>query len=144
MVTVHASCVDLGGAAVLIRGPSGSGKSDLALRLIDTGGMLVADDQVALERRDGVLAARAPEPLRGRIEVRGVGIVSAPSVPVARVSMIVDLADPAAIERLPEPSFDTLEGHRLPVVRIAPFEASAPAKVRFALAAALAEELGFA
>jgi len=58
--------------------------------------------------------------------------------------MIVDLADPAAIERLPEPSFDTLEGHRLPVVRIAPFEASAPAKVRFALAAALAEELGFA
>lgn len=144
MVMIHATCVDLGGAAVLLRGPSGSGKSDLALRLIDIGARLVADDQVIIERQDGILAAKAPAQLEGKMEVRGLGILQVPSIPVARLALIVDLVLPAMIERLPDPAHETIEGCSLARVQITPFEASAVAKVRFALAASLAHTLGVA
>ena len=70
---VHATCVAIGDRAVLLCGPSGSGKSDLALRLIDGGAQLVADDQVVLRAEGGRIVARAPEALAGRMEVRGIG-----------------------------------------------------------------------
>ena len=130
MIRVHASCVDFGHAAVLLRGASGAGKSDLALRLIDRGALLVADDQVELEVRRGELWARPPAALAGKIEVRGAGIVEAPHVAKARVRLVVDLATKEEIERLPEPVACELEGVRLPLIRLSAFEASAPAKLR--------------
>lgn len=135
---VHASCVDLGGAAVLLRGASGSGKSDLALRLIDAGGHLVADDQVLLSAVDGVLSARAPATIAGQMEVRGLGILRAPALPIARVALVFDLVAADAIPRMPEACSVAYFGIVLPLIMIAPFEASAAAKVRFALARELA------
>lgn len=130
--TVHATCVAIDGAGVLIRGPSGAGKSDLALRLIDRGAMLVADDQVELARRGGGLWARAPARLRGRLEVRGLGIVELPAADGAQLALVVDLSAPEEIERLPEDGRATVAGVELRRLRLAPFEASAPAKLRLA------------
>jgi len=128
----HATCVAIDGAGVLIRGPSGSGKSDLALRLIDRGAALVADDQVVLEARDGGLWASAPGRLRGRLEARGLGIVELPWLDAVRLVLVVDLVAAGAVERLPEADSVTVAGAALPRLRLAPFEASAPAKLRLA------------
>jgi len=130
---VHATCVAIDGGGVLLRGPSGSGKSDLALRLVDGGAVLVADDQVVIRRDGGTLVATAPERLSGRLEVRGVGICELAAAASAPLRLIVDLAAPAAIERLPRPAEDGYLGIALPLIAIAPFEVSAPAKVRLAV-----------
>ena len=135
MMRVHATSVALGGDGILLRGPSGSGKSDLALRLIDAGARLVADDQTELERIGAVLEMRAPATIAGRLEVRGLGIMRVPSVAVAPLRLVVDLVAPEAVERLPEPEFCTLLGVSLPLLRLAPFAASAAAKLRLALSA---------
>ena len=134
MLIVHATCVAHAGRAVLLCGPSGSGKSDLALRLIDGGAELVADDQVVLRNEDGRLIARAPEALAGRMEVRGIGIVAVAHVASAPVALAVDLVAPAAVERMPEPAFRSFLDRSVPLIALAPFEASAPAKIRIALA----------
>jgi HPr kinase/phosphorylase len=136
---VHATSVAIGERAVLLRGPSGSGKSDLALRLIDAGARLVADDQTRIWRDGDVLLACAPESIAGLIEVRGVGIVRVESVPVARLALIADLVAVQHVERLPEPRSETIFGLAIPRVALAPFEASAPIKLRLALAAATGE-----
>ena len=138
---VHGTCVALKAGrrwhGVLLRGPSGSGKSDLALRLIGEGARLVADDQTRLVRKGRALVATVPESLKSMMEVRGVGIVTLgrtqtlSSVPLR---LLVDLADPQRIERMPEPAQETLEGIDLPLLALAPFEASAGAKLRLALA----------
>ena len=138
---VHATCVALrprGGAwrAILLRGPSGAGKSDLALRLIEAGARLVADDQTELVRRGKAVIATSPARIAGLIEARGVGIVKlARDQLVARapVALLVDLAPPERIARLPEPAREDLLGLDLPVLMLAPFEASASAKLRLAL-----------
>ena len=131
---IHASCIAVDGRAVLLRGPSGSGKSDLALRLIDAGAVLVADDQVMVEAVGGVLFANPPELLAGKIEVRGVGIVEGQSWRRAPVALVVDLVDPDRVDRLPEPQTCFLEGVELPCFSLAAFEASAPVKIRRAIA----------
>ena len=121
---------------MLLRGPSGAGKSDLALRLVETGGRLVSDDRTELARRGRNVFATAPARIAGLIEVRGVGIVQLPRdqlVKQAPVLLLVDLAPAERIERLPEPARETLLGVDLPVVSLAPFEASASAKLRLAL-----------
>ena len=97
---IHASCVAIDGRAVLITGPSGSGKSGLALRLMACGAALVADDQTELFLDDRRLMARAPDALRGMIEARGVGLLRAPALDEAEVALTVDLATPET-ERLP-------------------------------------------
>ena len=135
MVLVHASCVALEGGGVLLRGAPGAGKSDLTLRLIEGGARLVADDQVALTSRGGMLLAAPPARTAGLLEVRGIGIVSMEFVPQCPVHLVVDLAPPEAIERMPDAATVTLSGHRVRRVALAPLEASAPAKVRLALAA---------
>ncbi|WP_044560588.1 HPr kinase/phosphorylase [Azospirillum sp. B4] len=137
MIRVHATCVSVGGAGVLLRGPSGSGKSDLALRLVDAGARLVADDQVILTADASLplLTATAPRRLAGLIEVRGVGILPAPSVPSAPVRLVVDLVAATAVPRLPDADLLTLAGVPLPRVALWPFAASAPAALRLALAA---------
>ena len=131
MIRVHATAVARGGQAVLLFGPPGSGKSDLALRLIDRGWTLVADDQVELVEHEGRLLASPPPTIAGRIEVRGVGIVRRPYTSGVAVALALDLAAPP--ERLPEPAFRDVAGVAIPCLALAPFDASAPLKVEAAL-----------
>jgi len=141
-IQIHASCVAIGATGVLLRGPSGSGKSDLALRLIDGGARLVADDRVDLVRDPdaaGVLAA-APAALAGLIEVRGLGIVRLPAVARARLGLVVDLCTAAEMPRLPEPRRCDYLGVALPLLALAPFKVSATAKLRLA-ARALTDDI---
>lgn len=138
MVSLHATCVSLAGAGVLLRGPSGAGKSDLALRLIDGGALLIADDRVELEEKDGRVHARAPRELAGLLEVRGVGILPVPHAADAPLALVADLVGSGEADRLPEPQTVLLCGLPVPRVAIAPFEASAPAKLRLAASAAAA------
>lgn len=133
MEQVHATTVDLDGQGVMLRGPSASGKSDLGLRLIDAGAQLVADDRTDLILSGDAVRASAPKELAGRIEVRGVGIVTIAAVAETRLALIVDLVDAGDVQRLPETEMVEVLGVTLPLVRLAAFEASAPAKVRTAL-----------
>lgn len=135
MIKVHATCVEWGGGAVLLRGPPGSGKSDLGLRLIDGGSRLVADDQVQLDVLQGRLVASAPPAIARKIEVRGLGVIDLAedkTAPAANVVLIADLVA-GDVARLPEPEHCALAGVDLPVLQLRPFEASAAAKVRTAL-----------
>jgi serine kinase of HPr protein (carbohydrate metabolism regulator) len=134
MILVHGTTVAVEGAGVLLRGPSGSGKSDLALRLIDGGARLVADDQTELTRVTEGLVARSPASIAGRMEVRGVGILRVPTLPSALLRLVIDLVAPERVERLPEPQFCDYLQCSVPLLMVAPFEASAAAKIRLALA----------
>ena len=132
-LTIHATAVALDGVAVLLRGPPGSGKSDLALRLIEAGARLIADDQTVLSRRGGRLFAAPPATIAGRLEVRGLGIVALDHVADIAVALVFDLVAAAAIERLPAPATVELLNVRLPLMRLDPAAASAAAKVRLAV-----------
>jgi serine kinase of HPr protein (carbohydrate metabolism regulator) len=131
---VHGTAVALAGRGVLLRGRPGAGKSDLALRLIDRGARLVADDRVDVSVRRGRAIAAAPRVLAGLIEARGVGVVSVPRRARAEIVLVVDLTGRERVERMPEAGRCVLAGVRLPRIRLAPFEASAPIKIRLALA----------
>lgn len=123
--TLHASCVARDGHGVLLLGGSGSGKSDLALRLLDRGFRLVADDRVALV--DG--EAAPPAGLAGLLEVRGLGILRVEAVFPAKLALVVDLGAPG--ERLPAPaSHPTLH---LPLLHLSPWQHSAPLRVEIGL-----------
>lgn len=130
--TLHASCVAIDGRAVLIEGRSGEGKSDLALRLIDRGAMLVSDDYTICTRTDGALLGSAPANIAGKIEVRGIGVIDMPHqdrVPVALLVTILE--DPP---RMPEaPKKRRIAGIDIPEVALAALEPSAPVKVELAL-----------
>jgi serine kinase of HPr protein (carbohydrate metabolism regulator) len=130
--TVHATCVAIGERGVLIRGPSGSGKSDLALRLIDRGARLVSDDYTILSERGGRLSACAPERIAGKLEVRGVGILDLAPAADVPVCLVADLGQ--VPERLPDAHGETsLLGTVLPALPLAALEASAPLKLEQAL-----------
>ncbi len=138
---LHATCVALDGRGgplgVLLRGASGAGKSDLALRLIDRGARLVADDQCEVTIEDSGagprLIARAPAEIAGVLEVRGLGLAEVPSLAQAPVALIVDLVAPEAVERLPGAAAEKILGVDLPRLALDPFEAAAPAKLDLAL-----------
>lgn len=130
---IHGTAVAHNGVALLLRGASGAGKSDLALRLIDAGWMLVSDDQTLLEARDGQLIAKAPATISGKIEVRGLGLRDVPALAEAPVAMLVDLVAAAQIERLPEPQEESLCGISVRSFAVDPFAVSAVAKLRHAL-----------
>ena len=132
---VHGTAIAIDGGAVLIRGPSGAGKSDLAVRLIDAGAQLVADDQALLRRAGARITVTAPAAIRGLLEIRGLGILRLPALDEAPLALIVDLAAPEALERLPEGAAEEVLGCRVPRLALAPFEASAAAKLRLALRA---------
>ncbi len=135
MEQVHASCVAIDGLGVLIRGVPGSGKSDLAARLIDQGGRLVADDRVDLAARDGALVASAPAAIAGLLEVRGIGVLRIPHLTEAAIGLVIDMVGGDDVERVPEPAFCDYMGVAVPLLRLWPFEPSAAAKIRFAVAA---------
>ncbi len=107
--TLHATCVAIGDRGLLILGPSGAGKSSLALRLISLGAALVADDQTTLTVETGRLVARCPSPIRSLIEVRGLGLLRAPTVKAATIALVVDLGK-AEDQRLPPPRRFTILG----------------------------------
>ncbi len=130
--TVHASCVAMDGKAVLISGPSGSGKSDLALRLIDRGFTLVSDDQTFLRKSGDRLLASAPATIAGKLEIRGIGIVDMPAASDVPVSLLVELT--SEIQRLPDDSRERMVlGLPLPLISVDATTASAPSKVALAL-----------
>ncbi len=115
MLTLHASAVAFDGRAALITGASGSGKSSLALELIALGGVLVADDQVEINVREEGVWLSAPQPLAGRIEARGIGILQVPSAP-ARAVVVIDM-DTVEAERLPPERAVTVAGATFPLLR---------------------------
>ncbi|KQN33214.1 aldolase [Sphingomonas sp. Leaf38] len=128
---LHATTVAIDGVAVMIEGVSGSGKSDLALRLIDRGASLVSDDQTLVVRSGKILLARAPATIAGRLEVRGLGILAMPHVEDVPVGLLVSLD--AAIDRMPERRLRRIAGIDVRQVAVDPFHASAPIKVELAL-----------
>ena len=130
MTITHATCVALGDAGVLIRGPSGSGKSDLALRLIDQGAMLVSDDYCDMRIYGGHVVARAPKEIEGKIEVRGYGIVDTPFHSTIRIRLVVDLVKKENIDRLPETQTCMIENIMIPHLSLDPNTPSAAAKIR--------------
>jgi serine kinase of HPr protein (carbohydrate metabolism regulator) len=131
--TIHASCVAINGRAVLIEGRSGEGKSDLALRLIDRGAVLVSDDQTVCHRQDGKLLASPPATIAGRIEVRGLGILEMPHIERAPVALLIVILD--APPRFPEDTRKRrIAGVDVPVLALAALEPSAPIKTELALA----------
>ena len=130
--TIHASCVAIKGRAVLIEGRSGEGKSDLALRLIDRGAVLVADDQTVCQRQAGKLLASPPTTIAGRIEVRGLGIIEMPHVERVPVALLIVILD--APPRFPEDARKRrIAGIDVPVLALAALEPSAPIKTELAL-----------
>ena len=135
MIRIHGTAIALGGEGVLLRGPSGSGKSDLALRLIDGGARLIADDQTELRDIGGAPRLSAPAAIAGRMEIRGLGIVPVPYQASAPLRLVVDLCPPDAIERMPEPGQCRFFDYDIALIALAPFEASATAKLRAALKA---------
>jgi len=133
MALHHGTVVGFMGRGILLRGAPGSGKSDLALRLIAIGAELVADDQVELTAGAEGLIARVPETIAGLIEVRGLGIRSLPHQTRMPVRLIVDLVAPDAVERMPEPTLEIIDGIAVPRLSLDPFELSAPLKLLLGL-----------
>lgn len=131
--TLHATAVAIDGRGVMLLGPPGSGKSDLALRLIDRGGLLIADDQTVLALQAGQIILSHTGILQGQLEVRGVGILEMPSIGAAPLSLVIQCDD--APERLPEPEHQSWLGVLIPVLRLSLNEASAPIKLERALSA---------
>ena len=142
-ILLHATCVAIGGHGVLIMGPPGSGKSDLALRLIDGAGCgigtelltakLVSDDQTMVMRRGDRLIGSAPEAIAGKLEIRGLGIVELQYQAESELSLAVTLTP--EIERMPVAAEQACDiyGVRLSAVCIEPESPSAPARIRAAL-----------
>ncbi len=131
--------MDIAGLGVLLRGPSGIGKSDLALRLLEPcasiRARLVADDRFILEKIDGGLVASAPPPLYGMLEVRGLGLIKVDAGKSVPLRLVVDLVAHCKIERMPdfEQSRVLLEGVELPFLKMHAFDASAPARLKIAV-----------
>jgi HPr kinase/phosphorylase len=130
---LHGTCVALGEEGLLLLGKPGSGKSDLALRLIDEGGLLVADDQVRVAPRGASLIASAPPALAGLLEIRGIGIIRTAAKPEVELTVVIQLEKEALIDRLPEEESHDILAVALPLYRIDPTAASATARARAAL-----------
>jgi serine kinase of HPr protein (carbohydrate metabolism regulator) len=131
---IHASCVAVEGKAVLLAGAPGIGKSDLALRLIDAGAVLVADDQTLLHCTGGVLCASPPDSLRGMMEIRHIGLIHIPFVSAVPVMLYVDLATAdEELLRMPDDNVVFLLDRNVQRLRLPALAMSTPAKIRAAL-----------
>jgi len=139
---VHGTCVAFGKRAALLRGPSGGGKSDLALRFLALSGegserpLLVADDQVLVAPNGhGGLVASAPATIAGKIEVRGLGIIEVPALGQAELALVCDLVGTKEVPRMPPHPWErtVIAGVPVRLIKLDPFEASAPLKLKMAL-----------
>ena len=130
---IHATVISIDSSAIALRGPSGSGKSDLGLRLISDGAILVADDRCDLSITKDTITAAAPIEIAGIFEVRGLGIFRLDYLERARLRLVVDLCEPYMVERMPKKEQCIDWGIPIPLVRLTPFEASAANKVQIAL-----------
>lgn len=130
-LTLHVGCVAIGGRGVLIAGESAAGKSDLGIRLIDRGAVLVSDDYTILHAEGGRLIAAPPPTIAGKLELRGVGIVERPFAADVPVALLVDLG--LTPVRLPEPAKREIAGVLIPAISLNGLEPSAPIKVEAAL-----------
>lgn len=135
-LNIHASCVRLGRSGVLLLGPSGSGKSDLALRLMGKGARLVSDDRTELFLKGRMLYARPPRALAGLLEIAGLGVITQPHAAQTAIKLAVQLGIPA--QRLPKPRHYTapapLAQHApVPLIALDGFQASAPDRIGAAL-----------
>ncbi|MCK5424439.1 MAG: HPr kinase/phosphatase C-terminal domain-containing protein [Emcibacter sp.] len=137
MTLTHATGILFEGKGVLIMGPSGSGKSDLALRLMAQGAELIGDDYVEVSRqKDGRLIMTVPATIAGKMEVRNVGILEVAFRPTAEIDLALCLVtedEAYQLERLPEQKFITLEGGDIPCLDFYGLEGSAPEKLWAAL-----------
>ena len=136
----HGTSLVVEGKGILLRGKPGAGKSDLALRLIHQGAVLIADDQTDIAFQDTEpqiedsqgrkeLVMRAPKALQGQLEVRGIGIVEVPFCKSHPLDLLIELKSWREIERLPEQDFDVFQGVSKPRYALDPFEISAVEKV---------------
>ena len=128
---IHANSICLKNKGILITGPSGSGKSDLTLRLImKYNAVLIADDRTIVENKNGVLKASCPQNIKGMLEVRGVGICNFATKASSKISLVVELVSSRSkIERLPNPQNAEILGVKIPKIEIYAFDSSAPEKI---------------
>ena len=129
MTNIYGSCVSIKNQGVLFLGDSGSGKSDIVLRLIaENKAFLVADDRVDIKviKKKGI--ATAPKNIKGLLEVRGVGIIKTKSKKSTSIQLVVKLTQ-KTLERMPKEDFYELCGIKIPLIYLNPFEISATAKV---------------
>ena len=137
---IHGTLIKVNGQGILLTGPSGSGKSDLALRLMTqafnpafcpAAPILVADDQVVLTLENDTVCGRPPAPLEGLIEVRHLGIKAVPFCLATPIHLIVTLTPGKEPERMPARggTKELISGHPLPAITLDPLEPSAPAKI---------------
>lgn len=139
--TIHATLIQLSGFGVLLRGHSNSGKSSIALRLIDEAELsrmtchLIADDQVILSLNEGRLIGGAPDNLFGKIEMRGVGIINVDARRDCMIDLVVDLTPHQSFERMPDESLDyaTIAGIATRRIHIAERNPDAPTIIKMAL-----------
>ena len=130
---IHATCISINKKGVLFLGKSGAGKSDMALRLIASQkAKLVADDRVEIWIQKNRLKARAPIQIKNLLEVRNVGIIEIKSLSSVYIELAIELTN-EKLERMPEEAFYEIEGLKIPLIKLNPFESSAPAKILAAL-----------
>lgn len=134
MENIYATCLELNHKGILLIGPSGSGKSDLALRLIkEKQAILISDDRINIEIVSGAIIASCPQTIQGLLEVRGIGIVKMPHKEQTKISLVIELTNNLEeIERLPQDETITLLGIEIKKIRLYPFELSAVHKVALA------------
>lgn len=139
---VHGSCVAIGGHGVLLTGPSGSGKSDCALRLLDDGAMLVSDDSTCLtpdpHSATATLTATAPATIKGLLEIRGLGIVRWDSVDNVPLRLVINACDGTQVSRMPDLKARDMQATfadiMVPQLQFDLRHAATPAKIRATLA----------
>ncbi len=133
MDLIHATSISISSKGVLIRGASGMGKSDLAFRLMNLGATLISDDYTNVAVAKDKVILSPPNNIEGKIELRGIGIVTVPFKTKCALKLIIDLVKPNYIPRLPDQNLIEFEGHKIPSYQFSSFETSTPEKIHFLL-----------